>query len=230
MNNIFDIKNAFYINLLSRPDRKKHVEDQLEKIGIKAERFNAIKLKNGAVGCSMSHLKCLEIARTNNWDHVLIVEDDILFLNPALFIHKLNEFLSNHKNFDVLLFAGNNMPPYVTIDNSCVKVTKCQTTTGYLVKSHYYDTLIHNYKEGIKKLMNEPLKHAIYAIDKYWFRLQEKDKWYLVIPLSVTQREDYSDIEKKRTNYTNVMIDLDKKAFFKAQENKLKLANTFKLF
>jgi GR25 family glycosyltransferase involved in LPS biosynthesis len=230
MNNIFDIKNAFYINLLSRPDRKKHVEDQLEKIGIKAERFNAIKLKNGAVGCSMSHLKCLEIARTNNWDHVLIVEDDILFLNPALFIHKLNEFLSNHKNFDVLLFAGNNMPPYVTIDNSCVKVTKCQTTTGYLVKSHYYDTLIHNYKEGIKKLMNEPLKHAIYAIDKYWFRLQEKDKWYLIIPLSVTQREDYSDIEKKRTNYTNVMIDLDKKAFFKAQENKLKLANTFKLF
>jgi glycosyl transferase family 25 len=230
MNNIFDIKNAFYINLLSRPDRKKHVEDQLEKIGIKAERFNAIKLKNGAVGCSMSHLKCLEIARKNNWDHVLIVEDDILFLNPALFIHKLNEFLSNHKNFDVLLFAGNNMPPYVTIDNSCVKVTKCQTTTGYLVKSHYYDTLIHNYKEGIKKLMNEPLKHAIYAIDKYWFRLQEKDKWYLIIPLSVTQREDYSDIEKKRTNYTNVMIDLDKKAFFKAQENKLKLANTFKLF
>ena len=230
MNNIFDIKNAFYINLLSRPDRKKHVEEQLEKIGIKAERFNAIKLKNGAVGCSMSHLKCLEIARTNNWDHVLIVEDDILFLNPALFIHKLNEFLSNHKNFDVLLFAGNNMPPYITIDNSCVKVTKCQTTTAYLVKSHYYDTLINNYKEGIKKLMNEPLKHAIYAIDKYWFRLQEKDKWYLIIPLSVTQREDYSDIEKKRTNYTNVMIDLDKKAFFKAQENRLKLAYSFKLF
>ena len=230
MNNIFDIKNAFYINLLSRPDRKKHVEEQLEKIGIKAERFNAIKLKNGAVGCSMSHLKCLEIARTNNWDHVLIVEDDILFLNPALFIHKLNEFLSNHKNFDVLLFAGNNMPPYITIDNSCVKVTKCQTTTAYLVKSHYYDTLINNYKEGLKKLMNEPLKHAIYAIDKYWFRLQEKDKWYLIIPLSVTQREDYSDIEKKRTNYTNVMIDLDKKAFFKAQENRLKLANSFKLF
>ena len=78
--------------------------------------------------------------------------------------------------------------------------------------------------------MNEPLKHAIYAIDKYWFRLQEKDKWYLIIPLSVTQREDYSDIEKKRTNYTNVMIDLDKKAFFKAQENRLKLANSFKLF
>jgi len=229
MNNIFDIKNAFYINLLSRPDRKKHIELQLEKIGIKAERFNAIKLKNGAVGCSMSHLKCLETAKNKKWDHVLIVEDDILFLDPSLFVSKLNDFLSNHKNFDVLLFAGNNMPPYVKIDNSCVKVTKCQTTTGYLVKSHYYDTLINNYKEGIKKLINEPLKHTIYAIDKYWFRLQEKDNWYLIIPLSVTQREDYSDIEKKRTNYTPVMTDLDKKAFFKTQENRLKMVQENRL-
>jgi GR25 family glycosyltransferase involved in LPS biosynthesis len=230
MNNILDIKNAFYINLLSRPDRKQHVEEQLEQIGIKAERFNAIKLKNGAVGCSMSHLKCLEIAKMKGWDHVLIVEDDILFLNPQLFIIQLNTFLSNNKNFDVLLFAGNNMPPYLKIDNSCVKVTKCQTTTGYLVKSHYYDKLINNYKEGIKKLITEPLKHVVYAIDKYWFRLQEKDKWFLITPLTVTQREDYSDIEKRRTNYTNVMIDLDKKAFLKAQENRLKVTPTFKLF
>jgi GR25 family glycosyltransferase involved in LPS biosynthesis len=230
MNSISDIKNAFYINLLSRPDRRLHVEAQLETIGIKAERFNAIKLKNGAVGCSMSHLKCLEIAKKRNWDHVLIIEDDILFLNPPLFVNQLNTFLSNHKNFDVLLFAGNNMPPYSTIDNTCVKVTKCQTTTCYLVKSHYYNILINNYKEGIKKLISDQTKPALYAIDKYWFRLQEKDKWYLIIPLTVTQREDYSDIEKRKTNYTNVMTDLDKKAFIKAQENRLKLMNSFKLF
>jgi hypothetical protein len=99
-----------------------------------------------------------------------------------------------------------------------------------LVKSHYYDKLINNYKEGIKKLITEPLKHVVYAIDKYWFRLQEKDKWFLITPLTVTQREDYSDIEKRRTNYTNVMIDLDKKAFLKAQENRLKVTPTFKLF
>jgi GR25 family glycosyltransferase involved in LPS biosynthesis len=230
MNNISDIKNALYINLLSRTDRKKHVEEQLELIGIKAERFNAVKVKNGAVGCSMSHLKCLETAKKNNWDHVLIVEDDILFLNPSLFVNQLNNFLSKHKNFDVLLFAGNNMPPYLKIDESCVKVTKCQTTTCYLVKNHYYDILIHNYKEGIKQLINEQTKPVLYAIDKYWFRLQEKDNWYLIIPLTVTQREDYSDIEKRRTNYTNVMIDLDKKALMKAQEKKLKLLNSFKLF
>ena len=217
MNSIADIKHAFYINLDSRQDRKKHVENQLSKIGIKAERFKAIKLENGALGCSLSHLKCLEIAKANNWPHILIVEDDILFLKPLVFVNQLNTFLHNHKDFDVLLVAGNNVPPFTVIDNSCVKVTKCQTTTGYLVQNHYFDTLIKNYRDGIQNLMKYPDKARYFAIDKYWFQLQEIDKWYLIIPLTVTQREDYSDIEKKSTNYTALMTDLDKKAFIKAQ-------------
>ena len=49
MNSISDIKHAFYINLLSRSDRKQHVENQLKSIGINAQRFNAIKMTNGAI-------------------------------------------------------------------------------------------------------------------------------------------------------------------------------------
>jgi glycosyl transferase family 25 len=218
MNKINSIEHAFYINLESRVDRKEHVEQQLANVGIEATRFNAIKLTNGAIGCSMSHLKCLEIARQNNWDHILIVEDDILFLNPVLFRNQLDKFLKNHSDFDVVLIAGNNMPPYQKIDDSCIKVFRCQTTTGYLVKRHYYDTLIHNIREGIQKLIKNPEQHVLYAVDKYWFKLQEKDNWYLITPLSVTQREDYSDIEKRHTNYTRVMIDLDKEWMFKQQQ------------
>ena len=72
----------------------------------------------------------------------------------------------------------------------------------------------------MKMLIQSPEKHVIYAIDKYWFKLQKRDKWYLIIPLTVTQREDYSDIEKRPTNYTNVMIDLDKERFFLNRQNK----------
>jgi len=217
MDSIENINNVFYINLESRVDRKQHVEEQLSKIGFSYTRFNAIKLKDGAVGCSISHLKCLEMARRNNWDHIMIVEDDILFLNPELFKNQLNKFLKNHKTFDVLLIAGNNMPPYQKIDDSCVKVYRCQTTTGYIVQRHYYDTLINNIREGVRKLMNNPVLHHQYAIDKYWFKLQEKDNWYLITPLTVTQREDYSDIEKRHTNYTKVMVDLDKEWMFTSQ-------------
>ena len=219
MESISDIKHAFYINLLSRPDRKTHVENQLLSIGINAERFNAIKMKNGAIGCSMSHLKIIETAKKNNWDHVLIVEDDILFTKPTMFIEQFNKFLKKHNDYDIILIAGNNLPPYKTIDDTCVKVTQCQTTTGYLVKNHYFDTLIKNYKEGLLNLIKDPINHRLFAIDKYWFNLQKKDKWYLITPLTVTQREDYSDIEKRPTNYTNVMLDLNKVAFLQRQQD-----------
>ena len=217
INNLSDIRHAFYINLEHRKDRKQHVESELMKIGITGTRFDAIKLKNGAIGCSMSHLKCLETAKKLGLSHILILEDDIHFLQPNVFIKQLNYFLSNHILWDVLLISGNNMPPYINIDDSCVKVTQCQTTTGYLVKSHYFDTLIHNIKEGINLLLKNPEKHVIYAIDKYWFQLQKRDLWYLIIPLTVVQREDYSDIEKRHTNYTKIMTDLDKKHFFQNQ-------------
>jgi GR25 family glycosyltransferase involved in LPS biosynthesis len=217
MKSITDIKHAFYINLASRPDRKEHVEKQLQTIGIQAERFNAINLSNGAIGCSMSHLKCLEIAKKEGWSHLLIVEDDIKFLKPELFKSQLNNFLSTHSSWDVILIAGNNFPPYQAIDDTCIKVATCQTTTGYIVNGHYFDILIDNFRRGIKKLVENPEKHTLYAIDKYWFHLQKKDNWYLIIPLSVTQREDYSDIEKRSTNYAKIMLDIDKEDYFKRQ-------------
>jgi len=232
---VSEIKHAFYINLESRPDRKVHVESQLRLVGISAKRFNAIKLANGALGCSMSHLKCLQMAKENEWPHVLICEDDITFTNPGLFIKQCNKFLSKQKNWDVVLLAGNNMPPYFPIEDYCVKVTRCQTTTGYLVKRHYYDILIDNIKTGISMLIKNQDKHKIYAVDKYWFLLQDRDAWFLITPLSVVQREDYSDIEKRRTNYTGVMVDLDKKYMFVQPkiENMLNIAkpaNDTKIF
>jgi len=223
MNSISDIKHAFYINLASRPDRKQHIESQMQLLGIPIERFNAIKLPNGALGCSMSHLKCLEIARKFGWPHLLIVEDDIKFLQPELFKTQLSKFLSTHKSWDTILVGGNNVPPYQPIDDTCIRVGSCQTTTGYLVNGHYFDTLIANYREGIKKLIENPSQPILYAIDKYWFHLQKRDKWYLIIPLSVTQREDYSDIEKRATNYAAAMLDIDKVSYFRAQEHSKKV-------
>jgi glycosyl transferase family 25 len=226
MKTISDIKHAFYINLESRTDRRLHVEEQLTLVGLPIQRFNAIRLPNGAIGCSMSHLKCLQMAKENGWDHVLICEDDIKFLDPEVFKTHLNGFLENNESWDVILLAGNNMPPYRVNDFYSVQVQQCQTTTGYLVKSHYYDRLIENIKQGMQSLMKEPHRHAFFAIDKYWFKLQQEDKWFLIVPLTVVQRADYSDIERRITNYTRVMTDLDKN-FLMNQLSKARKINNF---
>jgi glycosyl transferase family 25 len=211
MNSIKDIKNVFYINLESRPDRKLFIEKQMNILGLKATRINAIPHQKGAIGCSLSHLNALKLAKEQNLDHVLIMEDDIHFLKPELFINNINNFLRNHKFFDVLLIAGNNVGNYSIIDKNCVRIQECQTATGYLVKNHYFDKLINNFENGVNKLMKEPSLEKFYAVDQNWKSLQLVDKWYLLTPLSVSQKPNYSNIEKKVMNYNTDMLVLDKK-------------------
>jgi glycosyl transferase family 25 len=209
MNNLLDIKHKYYINLDKRCDRRKYFENQMKLLKWSATRFPAIENENGALGCSLSHLKLLEYAKKNNFNHILIMEDDITFLNPLIFTQNLDKFLSSNIEFDVLLIAGNNIGPYKIINDYCVQTSHCQTTTGYLVKHTYFDTLIENFKNSIAGLIK---KYNIneYAIDQHWCKLQQIHRWFLLTPLTVTQKPDYSDIEKCNINYNKIMLTLDK--------------------
>jgi len=216
MQTFHDIQHIMYINLDKRTDRREKVEMEFtKKLAFplsKITRFPAIAMENGAVGCSMSHLRCLEIAKERGWSHVLIVEDDIEFLQPALFLQHFSRFIRKHpmETWDVTLIAGNNMIPYRPVDDTAIKVLNCQTTTGYLVKADYYDVLMNNIRQGLSLFLQNPQDVNKYAIDKFWQTLQKTDKWYLVIPLTVVQREGFSDIEKKTTNFKEYMVMINK--------------------
>ena len=212
------IVHTMFINLDNRKDRLAHVTKQLKSIGLsddKFSRFPAVKLPNGRVGCSMSHLKCLQTAKQRRWENVFICEDDITFTKPELFTQQVEKFFNSDKvkNWDVCIVAGNNVPPYKKVEDFCIKVNHCQTTTGYIVNENYYDTLIQNYRDGIKRLIENPERHVHYAIDKHWIPLQRKDNWYFIVPASVIQMEDFSDIEQKVVNYNWHMLDIDKTEF-----------------
>jgi hypothetical protein len=45
----------------------------------------------------------------------------------------------------------------------------------------------------------------------YWKCLQREDRWYLITPISIIQRDGYSDIEKQDVDYERLMTDLVKK-------------------
>jgi GR25 family glycosyltransferase involved in LPS biosynthesis len=204
-------KNTLFINLDSRKDRLEHVLAEFNKIGITAERVDAIKHSSGAIGCTYSHIKCLELAIERNYDHVFICEDDITFLNPTLFKENLTKFYNNKTiNWDVLIISGNNCPPFQKITDYCSRILNCQTTTGYIVKRDMYTVLLDNFKTGLKLLLENPTKKPEYAIDMYWKRLQLSYYWYIITPLTVIQYENYSDVEQQVCNYTNMMLDMDK--------------------
>lgn len=116
-------KHALYINLESRPDRCEHVERELKKMNINAERMNAIKMAEGAIGCTLSHIRCLELAKERQYPHVFIIEDDITFLQPELLLENLKKFEENTQlqRWDVLIIGGNNCPPYTKVTDYCIR-------------------------------------------------------------------------------------------------------------
>ena len=213
------VENTRYINLAHRTDRLAEVVTELDKMGIRGTRFNAIKTANGAIGCSLSHLKCLEEAAANDWPYVFICEDDIVFLNPELVRTNVGLFCEKMgDNWDVLILGGNAVPPYDPIGNYAVRVSNCQTTTGYIVNRQFYKPLIDNIREGIALFMRNPFDKRQFAIDIYWKRLQATHQWYMIVPPTVIQREGFSDVESRQTNYAGLMLDMQKEWLFRQQQ------------
>ena len=203
-----NLKNIYYINLEERTDRKKHIENEFKKLGWNNyTRFNAIKHSKGAIGCSMSHLEILKNARNNNLDYVVILEDDIQFLDIDLYKKLFNKFMNDNIEFDVLLLAGNLIGNNNIRNDYYIKTNRCFTTTGYIVKKHYYDILINNIDESINNLINTNKQYK-YAIDVYWNILQINDNWYILYPRTITQLPSYSNIENKIKNYNKLMLDI----------------------
>jgi len=214
------LKNILFINLNERTDRLEHVTKEFNKMNLKAERVKGIKLENGALGCTLSHIKCLKLAKERDYEYVFICEDDIEFLNPQVFLEKLNLFYEKDPSiyWNVLIVGGNIVPPYNKITDYCIRVSHSQTTTGYIVKKSFYDVLIDNFTESANKLISEPNNKMNYALDKYWIQLQKKYYFLMLIPPTVVQYASYSDIEERNVNYKNLMLDTEKEWFLKKQQ------------
>jgi GR25 family glycosyltransferase involved in LPS biosynthesis len=215
--------NTLFINLASRTDRLEHVISEFGKFGLTPERVDAVKMAAGAIGCTLSHIKCLEIAKSRNYEHVFICEDDITFLKPELLRENLTKFHNNTTiQWDVLIIGGNNCPPFQVITDYCSRIFNCQTTTGYIVKKNMYDVLLDNFKTGLNLLLKDPQNKREYAIDMFWKRLQTQYFWYIITPLTTTQYENYSDVEQQTVDYSHLMLDMEKEWLMKRHQMQFK--------
>jgi len=207
----------YYINLDHRTDRKEMATKELKKIGINnPNRFPAVKDEHhGGIGCGWSHTNVLKNAKENNWDYVIIMEDDIKFYDPEETIQKINNVFNSEINWDVLIIGSKIENPIEKVNDDCVyaKGGVCATIM-YIVKNHYYDTLINLWTESMDNFKNEFIKHGNrkmdikykdsiyhkYAIDQQWKKLQKKDKFLLITPNKVYENPGHSDIWESHAN------------------------------
>jgi len=171
------IDKVFYINLDRRKDRNLEVIEELEKMKIpkeKIERFRGIPTQPGCIGCSLSHLAILKLAKVRKYSNVLIFEDDIQFLtSPEQFEENLKYVFTCGVPWDVFILDC-NLHKSQPINEKIKRVLNARTTLAYIVNCKYYNTLIDNFEEGVQQLIKTKM-HWIYAIDVYWNQLQEKD-------------------------------------------------------
>lgn len=208
------LEHTIFINLEHRVDRCMQVKHELHCMGIKDPiRLNAVKMEYGVVGKTMSHLKCLELAKERNFPQVFICEDDMYCIDVPGMLTRMDAFYKEYGNtnaWDVLIVAGNNYSPYTILKDGLIQVHNCQTTTGYIVQRHYYDKLLNNYRDGLKKLLKEPEVRHLYAIDAYWKHLQRTDRWLALTPFAASQRPSYSDIDHRVVDYSEDLLKYDK--------------------
>jgi glycosyl transferase family 25 len=198
--NHFKIDKIIFINLEHRIDRKIQITFELDRFNLlNYDHFLAISNKNGAIGCAKSHLTVLKNAKEKGYKNLLILEDDFEFIvDKKTFNDEINKL--NNVKFDVCLLAYNTPNLYESEYPFLYKIKNAQTTSAYIIQSHYYDTLINQWEEGLKKLEETNLNYK-FACDITWKELQNKDNWFCFKIRIGKQREGYSDIEKKIVNY-----------------------------
>lgn len=196
------IDKIIYINLNKRTDRKEQIEKELNDFGLDYERFEAIEIPNfGILGCGLSHLAVLKIAKEKNYENILILEDDFTFLvSKEEFYNQITDFFKLNLDYDTC-FLSYHCTKNEELNNGIVnKIVESQSASGYIVHRKYYDKLIELYEYAMP-LLEQTKQHWIYANDQVWKQLQQKDNWYYFIKRIGKQANGYSDNAMSHVNY-----------------------------
>ncbi len=193
------LDRIYYINMAERPERRKHIINQLMKLQIPKSMVSYVKAvslpHNPQIGCALSHMKALSDATKNEYDTVLILEDDFTFkVNKENLLEKLEMLYHQFPNFDVCMLSTVNSKSNLTGNHSIRKVVKADTTAGYIVKKSALALLFNIFYQCTKPKIEYCANQA--AIDVAWQVLQPKLNWYIFEPNLGYQSEKFtSDIE-----------------------------------
>lgn len=212
---------GYFINLEHRKDRLEQITHELNRTGIQAERFDAYnltqeqcdeiggirwqgesewrnKLIKGQYSCTSSHLEIIKLAKQQNLDKVLILEDDCQFeqdINIKMIVNEVFKELKDKNMEWDMLFLGANLiiPPTKTLSPNLIKMNGAYCAHAYYVNKNFYDKIL------------EFSFDRYYTIDVYYNELMRHSNVYCIKPLLAVQQQSHSDIEGYKVNYEEVI-------------------------
>lgn len=209
------IDKFVYINLKKREDRNKHILEELNDFKVPAEkiiRFEAIEHKRGALGCTLSHLKVMEMFKQSSDEIWCILEDDHYFTQKLNITNDYIKQFVQSPDFDVFLGCTCALKGNVITGNKFMRAYQSSMTSFYIVKRNVIDALIASHKNSARSFGKDGTRKGI-PLDHMWYHLMKI--FVFVTPISKplgAQLEDYSDIRKKKINYSNyIKIKINRK-------------------
>ena len=137
-------------------------QQELRTINSKTEIVN-----KGQLGCLLSHLQIIKIAKKNKYKSILILEDDIRLHKD--FIKEINniEFLPKWK----LLYLGVSQDNWenINLENNYYYANESRGTFAYAIQYEFYDILINHFERK-----NKP-------VDKYLIDIQKLYKKEILV-------------------------------------------------
>ncbi len=203
----------FVINLDHRAENLALITEEMNYIGWSFERLSAVN-RNSYMGCTLSHLEIIKIAKERGYKRVMVIEDDCIFMPYSKsFLNKLETQIENieFSVFNVtptlnrpvnrsekhdLLLDITNLPPKSTDDNSDTFATNMM-----IYDESIYDELFNISTTAFTS------GDYYYPIDGYLakFIYPKRQSYCPIVPIA-PQRRSYSDVSHGMYNnyYTQV--------------------------
>jgi len=221
MNNPFNFfDKIFCINLKTRPDRWQECLGIFEQLNIqnKVIKFEAVDLSRdtsiiemhrGRCGCAQSHLDIIKDAKKNNYQNILIFEDDIKLHSDTETVFSVMSESINELPPDWEIFYPSANPPnhWESLANYSKKLCQVKaafTTHSIAINSNIFDLLLERFNSygDVNNFI-----HKAVAVDNFYTESAcSRGKVFLSKKLLFTQRNNYSNIDLCDRDINNIII------------------------
>lgn len=198
------VDQIYIINLDKDINRMKILDKKMKKLNLNYKRiagidgkkvykkYNKNNLTTGELGCLLSHIYILEDAINNNYENILIFEDDVIFHKNFLnkFYKNYKYLIQNEKKFDIIYLGASQKHNWnnVIIKKKYMIANRLDGTFAMIINKNIFNKILYQAKT---------LKYPIDSV-LYYF-IQNHSRAYCFLPYLVTV--DINNISNTTPNF-----------------------------